>query len=111
MRPVVVVVGVFVLILGCALISVGPFLTTSAFYKEEVSLMRQSEGGNSNMNSTYLSLSNDLDQATRVVILGVILAPIGGTILAYGLITRKGQKAVTEASRNESEPPVPSYAN
>ena len=107
MRPVVVVAGVFVLILGCALISIGPFLTTSAFYREEVNIMRQTGSGAPNLNSTYYSLSNDLDQATRVVLLGVILAPIGGTILAYGLITKEGQKVVTEAGRNEPEPRVP----
>ena len=107
MMTVAVVAGVFVLILGCALISVGPFLTTSAFYKEEANMMRQAGSGTPNMNSTYVSLSNDLDQATRVVLLGAILAPIGGTILAYGLITKEGQKVVTEAGRNEPEPRVP----
>jgi hypothetical protein len=96
LRPIVVVVGVFVLILGCALISVGPFLTSSAFYREEVNLIRQGASG-TNQNSTIIALTNDLNQATTVVLLGAILAPIGGAILAYGLITKKGEKVVAEA--------------
>lgn len=109
MRPVVVVVGVFVLILGGALISIGPFLTNSAFYKMDANIMHQ--GSSTNLNSTYSAVSDDLNQAARVVLLGVILAPIGGAILAYGLITTRGQKAAAEASRNEAEPPVPAKAS
>jgi hypothetical protein len=106
MRPGVVVFGVFVLILGSALISVGPFLTSSAFYREEANIIRQGSSG-PNLTSTYTTLSSDLDRATGVVLVGVILAPVGGTILVYGLISKKGQKVVAEASRNEAEPPVP----
>lgn len=103
MKPAFVVVGVSILILGGALIFVGPFLTTSAFYREEANIIRQGSSSSPNLNSTYSALTNAVNQAATVVILGVILAPVGGGILAYGLITNKSQDAI----RNQAESSVP----
>lgn len=104
MKPAFVVVGASLLILGIALISVGPFLTTSAFYRNEVNLISQSSSTPPNLNSTYRTLSDALNQATIVVLVGVILAPIGGGILAYGLITRKRQETVAHLDPGEAKP-------
>ena len=98
------VVGASILILGVALISVGPFLTTSAFYRNEFNLASQGSNTAPNLNSTYRALSDAVNQATIVVLVGVILAPVGGGILAYGMITSKSQGAVARLDSGEPKP-------
>ena len=116
MKAVFVVIGVFVLILGGALIAAGPFLTATAFYKEEGNFITQQSSSGPNYTSAYSVLAGDLNQAEKVAFLGVILTPIGGAVLAYGLITNRSQKAIIRpdvgnASKDEAESPAHASAN
>ena len=116
MKVAFVVIGVFVLILGGALIAAGPFMTAAAFYREEGSFIAQQNSSAPNYTTAYSALASNLNQAEGVVFLGVILTPIGGAVLAYGLISGRSQKAFVrpdegEANRNEAESSSPAKAS
>lgn len=94
----------FILILGGTLIAFGPILVTAAFYKVELgAITANSNGGNvtSSIQSLYQSGVDAVSQAEIIILVGVILAPVGGAMVAHGLLPR---------SRAESSPVQPSKA-
>ncbi len=89
------------MILGGALIATGPFLTTSAFYRDEMGVVSQRIGG-ANLTSLYSAEAAALNQAEMVVLLEAILTPIGGAMLAYGLSTGKNREMVARLDYDET---------
>ena len=91
MRPYLVVTGAFVLILGFALINTGPTLTSASFYKEEAGLFSAQAGNPGNATASLAQLysqeADAINQAEIILYLGAVLAPVGGAILALGLVT------------------------
>jgi len=104
MRPLLVVVGAFVLVLGLTLMLLGPTLTTTSFYKEEAKLFSTQENGATNATAALTQMYNDevntANQSEIIVLVGAFLAPSGGAVLAFGLATtsRKETGGPTEPS-------------
>ena len=96
MKPLLVVTGTFILILGFTLMNTGPTLTEASFYKTEAGFI-----GNQTTNITnstaataafaqlYKDEVNAINQAEIILFLGVVLAPVGGAVLALGLVTNR----------------------
>jgi hypothetical protein len=112
MKPFLVVTGAFILILGFTLMNTGPTLTEASFYKTEAGII-----GNQTTNITnetaataayvqlYKNEVNAINEAESVLFLGALLAPVGGAVLALGLVTNRRkedgapmQPAVTPAT-------------
>ena len=91
------VMGAFVLILGFTLMNLGPTLTTASFYKAEAGLLSNQANQGSSVNTTavfaqmYKDEVNAVNQAEDILFLGAVLAPVGGAVLALGLVTNKGK--------------------
>jgi len=93
MRPFLVVVGAFILVLGFTLMYLGPTLTTASFYKSEAALFNTQENGSTNGTAALAQLYNNevstANQAEIIIFVGAFLAPAGGAVLAFGLATTK----------------------
>jgi hypothetical protein len=101
MRTIIVAVGVFVFIFGCALIAVSPVLASASLYRAELGQVAQGQSGG-NVTALYQTESKALNQIEGLSILGAILAATGGAISAYGLLAVRHQGQV-----HESESPRP----
>jgi len=104
MRPKIIAVGAFLLVLGAALIAVTPVLTEAALYGEEISLSTSAANG---LNATSLLISerNTLVQYELLAVVGVAVAAAGAGILGYGLSTgetREPEKSVDSAAATPS---------
>ena len=92
-RPVLVVAGAFILILGFTLMNLGPNLTTASFYKSEAELIRTQAGESANATAAiaqmYTDEVNSVNQIELIVLVGAVLAPAGGAVLAFGLATSR----------------------
>ena len=99
MRPLLVVLGAFVLVLGFTLMNLGPTLTTTSFYKSEAKLFNiqanSSSSGTAALAQMYNDEVNTANQAEIIVLAGALLAPSGGAVLAFGLATTKRKDAGT----------------
>jgi len=92
-----VVIGAFILILGFALMNLAPALTTASFYKEEAGLIsRESSSGNATtaLAQMYNDEVNIVNQSEIILFVGAVLAPVGGAVLAMGLVSNKGKEDV-----------------
>ena len=93
MRPPIIVLGAFILILGFGLMSLGPTLTTASFYKSEAGLFSTQASGSANTTAVLAQMYQDEVNAVNlveiIVLVGALLAPIGGAVLAFGLATTK----------------------
>ena len=93
MRPLLLVLGAFVLVLGFTLMNLGPTLTTASFYKSEAKLFTAQANSSGNetaaITQMYADEVNALNQAEVIVLVGAFLAPSGGAVLALGLATTK----------------------
>jgi hypothetical protein len=99
MKPLLVVMGAFILILGFTLVSTGPTLAEASIYRAEAGII-----GNQTTNATnetaanaalahfYSEELNGINQAEVILFLGVFLAPVGGAILALGLVSNWRKK-------------------
>jgi len=94
MKPFLVVTGAFILILGFALMSLGPTLTTASFYKAEAGLI-STQSSSVNATAALAQMYNDevnaVNQAEFILYVGAVLAPVGGAILALGLVSNKSK--------------------
>jgi hypothetical protein len=92
MRPLLVVVGAFILVLGFTFMNLGPTITTASFYKSEASLFSNQANGSANATAALAQMYKDevnaANLAELIVLVGAFLAPSGGAILALGLVTR-----------------------
>jgi len=97
MRPPLVVMGAFILILGFALMNLAPALTTASFYKEEAGLISK-ESNSVNATAALAQTVNDdvnaVNQAEIILLVGAVLAPVGGAVLALGLVSSKNKDEV-----------------
>ena len=103
-------IGAFLLVFGGALMYYAPVLESGAFYKAEGAAFQVETGQNAteaNINSAvsaaYNQALNIVNQAETISLVGLVIAPIGGGVLAYGLVAGKG-----EAKVSAPEPASPS---
>lgn len=96
MRPFLVVIGTFILVLGFTLMNTGPTLTEASFYKTEAGIIGNQTTNVTNETAATAALAqlykgevNAINQAETILYVGVVLAPVGGAILALGLVTNK----------------------
>jgi len=98
MRIADIVIGAALLVAGAALIAFAPFFTTTGFYRAETQF---SESFNSSVAASLVSTySFYADWGELIAIVGVVLAPVGAAILAYGLTVGKG------GEKEKQVPPV-----
>jgi len=92
MKPLLVVAGAFILILGFTLMNLGPTLTTASFYKTEAGFISK-ESSSVNATAALAQMYNDevnaINQTEIILFVGAVLAPVGGAILALGLVSSK----------------------
>jgi hypothetical protein len=88
MRPMFVSVGAALLVLGSAMIAVGPFVVSTGFSREELSYIQTSANG-VNQSTLYSMYNQIANQGELIVLTGALLAPVGAWLMAYGLTSRK----------------------
>jgi len=86
MRTAYLVVGAALLVAGAALIAFAPFYTNMGFFKAELKSTELEFNSSSTASSAMLSTySSYADAGELIALAGVIIAPIGGALLGYGL--------------------------
>jgi hypothetical protein len=97
-RPILVAIGAFALVLGGAMIAFASFYVSTGIFRAEFSSV-QSLSSSSNASALLTSYSNYADTGELISLVGAIFAPVGAAILAYGLATSKSgeeqRRAVT----------------
>lgn len=90
-KPVIAALGAFLLVLGGALIAFASFYVSTGFINAELG---SAQSFNSTMGvSTLLSKYSGIASTAELVSLaGVVLAPLGGAVLAYGVTQGKSEE-------------------
>lgn len=112
MKPKIVAIGAFLLVLGGALVAVTPVLTEAALYSAEISGLSTATASGTNSTSFLISMRNVITQYELVAVLGVVLAAVGAGILGYGLSAsevREPEKTM-DATPPPSSGPTPSVS-
>jgi hypothetical protein len=100
MRTAFIVAGAALLVAGAALIAFAPFYTDTGFYRAELKYSQLAYNSSSAYSSTVLNIySGYADNGELIALAGVIVAPVGGALLAYGLSAKK-----TEANEKQAAP-------
>jgi len=72
----------------------GPTITSASFYKAEAGLISK-ESSTTNATAALNQIYNDevyaVNLAEIILLVGVVLAPVGGAILALGLVTKQSK--------------------
>jgi hypothetical protein len=102
MKPKIVAIGAFLLVLGAALIGLTPVLTEAALYTAEIALSTSVQS-DTNATSLLISERNVVTQYELLAVLGVVLAALGAGILGYGLSATGARE--TEKSMDATPPP------
>ena len=98
MRPVLTTTGAFALVLGVALIFFATFYVQTGVLRAEGSVSSTTNA--STILSTY---TNYAATGELISLAGVIIAPVGAAILAYGLSTgKRGEKEKQAVPSTES---------
>jgi len=87
MRPMYVTVGAALLVLGAAMMAVGPFVVETSLYKQELSFVPSNQSVN--QSTIYSAYDNAANQGELTVLIGVVAAPVGAALMAYGLTSKK----------------------
>jgi hypothetical protein len=87
MRPMFVTVGAALLVLGSAMIAVGPFVVSTGFSKQELSYIQTNANG-VNQSTLYSIYDQTANQGELIVLTGALLAPVGAAMIAWGLTTK-----------------------
>ncbi len=90
MRIVFLVIGAGLLAAGGALIAFAPYYVTTGLYRAE---FRASQSFNQNVSAIFSEYTNYVETGDLIALAGVIAAPIGAAMLAYGIAAgRAGEK-------------------
>ncbi len=98
MRIAFVVIGAAVLVAGASMIAFAPFYTNTGYYR---AALHFTQVGGFNASSAASLFSSYADRGELIAFVGVVLAPIGAAILAYGLAS--GKNGVKEG---QAAPPI-----
>ena len=92
MRTAFVVAGAALLVAGATLIVFAPFYTETGFYRAELKYSQEVYNSSSTASTSVLSTySSYADNGELIALAGVVVAPVGGALLAYGLTARKAE--------------------
>jgi len=104
-----VVLGAFLLVFGGAMMYCAPVLQGGALYKAETSVYQAQSNQNSTsanidsaISAAYNQAQSTLSLAETISLVGLVVAPIGAAVLAYGLVAGDRQAKVLAQEPTQS---------